>query len=121
MLQLRFDRPELNDIATRAKLAFNNLSGDKRRWAYIYSPDTNFMDLMENVLPTFWSTKLSHAFATGEPPSHGRLPKKMTKEEKKAEAKELRKSGLPYREIGKRLGINESTAYNYVNDYPYKR
>lgn len=44
----------------------------------------------------------------------------MTKKEKKATAKELRHSGLSYREIGQRLGINEGTAYNYVNDYPYR-
>lgn len=121
MLQLKFDRPELNDIAIRAKSAFSNLSGDKRRWAYVYSPDADFMDLLENALPTFWSAKLSHAFAIGEPVSDGRLPNKMTKEEKEAKAKELQHSGLSYREIGKRLGINEGTAYNYVKDYPYRK
>ena len=120
MLQLKFDRPELNDIAVRAKSAFSNLSSDKKRWAYVYSPDADFMDLLENALPTFWSAKLSHAFATGETVSDRHLPNKMTKEEKKAKAKELRHSGLSYREIGQRLGINEGTAYNYVNDYPYR-
>ena len=121
MLQLKFDRPELNDIAIRANSAFSNLSGDKRGWAYVYSQDADFMGLLENVLPAFWSVKLSHAFATGEPVSDGHLPNKMTKEGKKASAKELRQSRLSYREIGKRLGINESTAYNYVNDYPYRK
>lgn len=76
---------------------------------------------MENSLPTFWSAKLSHAFANVESVSDGRFPKKIPKEEKIAKAKELRQSRLSYREIDKRLGINESTAYNYVNDYPYKR
>lgn len=37
MLQLKFDRPELNSIAVDAKQAFRNLSGDKRGWAYVYS------------------------------------------------------------------------------------
>lgn len=121
MLQPRFDRAELNDIAKRAKLAFVNLSGDKRSWAYVYSPDADFMDLVENALATFWSDKLSHAFASGEPLSDGRLPEQLTREEKIAEAKKLRQKKLQYREIAKRLHINESTAYNYVNDYPYKR
>lgn len=120
MLQPRFDRAELNDIVKRAKLAFGNLSGDKRSWAYVYSPDVDFMDLMENGLATFWSDKLSHAFASGEPISDGRLPEQLTREEKIVEAKELRRTGHTYREIGQRLHINESTAYNYVNDYPYK-
>lgn len=42
----------------------------------------------------------------------------MTEKEKKAKAKELRHSGLSYRELGQRLGINEGTAYNYVNELP---
>ena len=121
ILQSKFERPELNDIAVQAKLAFSDLSGDKRGWAYVYSPDADFIGLMESALPTFWSTELSHAFATGDPISGTRLPKSMTREEKKAEAKELHKNGLSYRKIGDRLNINEGTAYNYVNDYPYKK
>jgi hypothetical protein len=53
MLQLEFDRPELNRIANQAKQAFTGVSGDMRRWSYIYSPDAAFMDLLENSLPSF--------------------------------------------------------------------
>lgn len=120
MLQLKFDRPELNDITLEAKQAFSNLSGDKRKSAYVYSPDADFAGLIENLLPTFWSPKLSRAFATTEPASGERLPTRMTKEAKIAKAKELRRRRLSYRQIGSILGVNESTAYNYVNDYPYK-
>jgi len=67
MLQLKFDRKELNEIAEQAKMAFNDLSGDKRKWSYVYSEDTDFMGLVENSLPTFWSTELSHAFAISDP------------------------------------------------------
>ncbi len=122
ILQSKFERPELNDIVARAKLAFSDLSGDKREWAYVYSPDVDFIELMESALPTFWSTELSHAFATNDSVSGGtRLPKRVTKEDKKTKAKELRKSRLSYRKIADMLNINEGTAYNYVNDYPYKR
>lgn len=120
MLQLKFDRPELNNIAMQAKQAFSTISGDKRRWAYVYSPDADFVGLMENSLPTFWNQKLSCAFGIGEPLSGKRVAKKMPKEDKMIKAKELRKSGLSYRKIGSMLGINEGTVYNYVNDYPYK-
>ena len=41
--------------------------------------------------------------------------------EKIQKANELHKSGLSYRAIGNALDINEATAFNYVNDYPYKR
>jgi predicted AAA+ superfamily ATPase len=121
ILQSKFERPELNDIIVQAKLAFSDLSGDKRGWAYVYSPDADFIGLMESALPTLWSIELSHAFATGDLVSGTRLPKSMTREEKRAEAKELHKNGLSYRKIGDRLDINEGTAYNYVNDYPYKK
>ena len=88
----------------------------------MYSPDADFIGLMESALPTFWSTELSHAFATNDSVSGGtRLPKRVTKEDKKTKAKELRKSRLSYRKIADMLNINEGTAYNYVNDYPYKR
>ena len=120
MLQLKFDRPELNDITLEAKQAFSNLSGDKRKSAYVYSPDADFAGLIENLLPTFWSSKLSRAFATIEPASGYRSPTRMTKEGKVARAKELRQSGMSYRQIGSMLRVNESTAYNYVNDYPYR-
>jgi len=121
ILQSKFERPELNDIALQAKLAFSDLSSDKRGWAYAYSPDAHFIGLMESALPTFWSTELSHAFAASDPVSSTRLPKNLTKEDKKAKAKELRKSGFSYRKVGNMLNINEGTAYNYVNDYPYKK
>jgi hypothetical protein len=121
MLQLKFDRPELNDIATGAKRAFDGVNGDKRKWAYVYSSDADFMGLLENSLPTFWSSELGRAFASGEPVSVKRMATKLTKEDKIAKAKELRESGLSYRQIAKILVVNEGTAYNYVNDYPYKR
>jgi len=121
MLQIKFDRKELNNIAEQAKLAFNDLSGDKRKWSYVYSEDTDFMGLVENSLPTFWSTELSHAFAISNPIMNDRLPKKPGKEEKIARAKELHQNRFSYRDIGKMLGINEGTAYNYVNDYPYRK
>ena len=121
MLQIKFDRKELNNIAEQAKLAFIDLSGDKRRWSYVYSEDTDFMGLVENSIPTFWSTELSHAFAIGNPIMNERLPKKSSKAEKIARAKEYHQNGFSYRDIGAKLGINEGTAFNYVNDYPYRK
>ena len=43
----------------------------------------------------------------------------MTRGEKIARAKELHRSGMSYRQIASTLNVNEATAYNYVNDYPY--
>jgi len=121
MLQLKFDRPELNDITLEAKQAFGNLSGNKKRSAYVYSPDADFVGLLENSLPAFWGRELGCAFASGKPVSGTRIAIKLTKGDKIAKAKGLRESGLSYRQIANILGVSEGTAYNYVNDYPYKR
>lgn len=121
MLQIKFDRKELNNIAEQAKLAFNDLSGDKRKWSYVYSEDTDFMGLVENSLPTFWNTELSHAFAISNPIMNERLPKKPSKEKMISKAKEYHQNGFSYRDIGRKLDINEATAFNYVNDYPYRK
>lgn len=53
ILQLEFERHELNKIATKAKEALSSIQGDKHRWNYIYAPDSNFQGLMENELPSF--------------------------------------------------------------------
>lgn len=53
MLQLEFDRRELNKIAANAQQAFATVSGDKRTLAYVYSPDSDFKGLEQNSLPTF--------------------------------------------------------------------
>ncbi|MBA7616606.1 hypothetical protein ES703_23903 [subsurface metagenome] len=69
ILQLEFDRPELNRLATEARQAFEKVEGDRRGWSYVYSPDTDFVGLLENRLPSFWTSKLSHLFAQGGEPA----------------------------------------------------
>lgn len=120
MLQLKFDRPELNKLATEARQALGTVRGDKRRWSYVYSPDADFSGLLDSSLPTFWGNKLSHIFAAGGETSATRLPKRMSLQERVQKAKELSECGLSFRQIGKMLGVTKSTAYNYVKSYPYK-
>jgi len=115
MLQIKFDRKELNKITEQAKMAFNNLSGDKRKWSYVYSEDTDFMGLVENSLPTFWSTELSHAFAISDPIMDERLPKKPSKAEKIRRAKILNSTGTPVPQIMTEIGVrSRTTVYKYL-------
>ena len=66
IMQLEFDRRELSKIAANAKEAFAGInSADKKKWAYVYAPDSDFMGLVENSLPSFWSERVSHVFTTG--------------------------------------------------------
>jgi len=121
MLQLEFDRPELARIATQAKQAFGTVKGERRRWSYVYSPDADFMGLLENDLPTFWTAKLSHAFAAGGEPPAMKLPKRMTLEERIQKARELHHGGLSMGQIAKMMGVSKPTIHNYVKGYSYER
>ncbi len=121
MLQLEFDRAELNKLARQAKAQFDNISGDKRKWSYIYSPDADFLGLQQCLLPSFWKPSLSRIFAMGIPLSITKHLKKMTKEERVERAKELFNNGWSYDRIAKSLNVTKGTAWNYVKGYPYKK
>ena len=120
ILQLKFDRRELNEIATSAKRAFATINGEKRKWSYVYSPDTDFMGLMENSLPPFWTKKLTHIF-TAEGEVIARAPKKMPLSQRIERAKELKRQRLSNGQIAKLMGLSKATIKNYLEDYPYKK
>jgi hypothetical protein len=120
ILQLEFDRRELNKIATQAKQAFSTVHGDKRRYAYIYAPDNDFMGLVENSLPSFWNEKLSHVFAVGGE-IIARPPKKTPLEQRIEKVKQLKQQGLSLGQIAKLMGVSKGTVKNWLEDYPYKR
>ena len=121
ILQLEFDRRELNRIATNAKEAFATINtADKRKWAYVYSPDSDFTGLVENSLPSFWTEKLSHVFATGGK-MITRAPKKTPLAQKIEKAKQLKRQGLSNGKIAIIMGVSKATIKNWLEDYPYKR
>jgi hypothetical protein len=119
ILQHEFERPELGKLMHRAKEAFSKIEGDRQRWTYVYAPDSDFLGLLENGLPSFWSSKLSRLFAVASSPSPARPPKRITREHKKQKARDLRSQGASIKEISMALGVSVGTAYNYLKDYPY--
>lgn len=119
MLQPQFDRAELNKLAARAGQAFQAVKGDRKTWSYVYSPDADFQGLMENCLPSFWSGRLSRAFAAGGEGAGTKLARKTTLQERTWKAKSLHQGGMSYKEIARVMGVTKSSAYNYVNGYPY--
>ena len=121
MLQVEFDRLELTKLTARARDAFANVKGEKRRWSFVYAPDSDFMGLMENELPSFWRAGLSRMFAAGGLSLVSRPVKKLTLTERIARALEMRTQGASYREITQELRVTRGTAVNYVRDYPYRR
>ena len=121
MLQPRFDRPELRDIAREAKLAFTTVSGDKRNWSYVYSPSADYIGLLENKVPTFWNQKLSRAFAHNTGQSSAKKPKGMTLDEKILKTKELTAGGWSITKLAEYFGVSRGTVYNWIHGYPYKK
>ncbi|MFC1998921.1 helicase HerA-like domain-containing protein [Chloroflexota bacterium] len=120
ILQSEFDRPQLRALAEKAKQAFNNINGNRNKFSYVYSPNADFEGLLENDLPTFWSNKLSKAYAAGLGSAEPRNPKKVTKEEKIQLARVKAEQGESYSQIAKELGASKGTAFNWINGYPYK-
>jgi hypothetical protein len=119
MLQLKFDRRELNDWAIQAREKFATVKGDKRQWSFVCAPDANFADLVSNSLPSFWHERLSRIFAVaGEPAA--RAPKKMPRSQRIERARELSRQGLSQGKIAPLLGVSRPTIKNYLEDYPYK-
>lgn len=117
-MQLKFERPEISDVLKKAKEKFKELDPPMRkRFAYLYCPSSGFSDLIEILLPSFWSEKLSTVyFNVKETISEDIYPIPIPKKEKIKKAKELRKAGYSYGEISKFLGISKSTAYRYTID-----
>ena len=119
ILQLEFDRRELAKIAVQAKQALAGVNGDKRAWSYIYAPESDFMGLVENSLPSFWSEKLGHIFATGGE-IIARPVKKTSLEQRIDKAKQLKQQGLSLGQIAKLMGMSKATIKNYLDGYPYR-
>ena len=124
LLQLKFDRPELNQMAIKAREAFATISGDKRPWNYVYSLDTDLSGLVKNELPSFWTPGLSRIFAGEVTPvpdnPKPRIAPKMTLFEKTQKAQEMKAQGASIREISRTLGVSTGTVINYLKGYPYK-
>ena len=118
--QLEYERLELKKFAIKAKNVFGTISGNKKRYSYVFAPGLEFEGLMQNSLPLFWTPQLSKVYATvGR--VKPRAAKKMSLEQKIEKATELKKQGLSNRQIAKQMGVSPATIKNWLEDYPYKR
>lgn len=121
ILQLEFERPELNKLAARATEAFATVQGDRREWSFVYAPDADFIGLQENGVPTFWTPGLSRVFATEAAPATLRAPARLTPKERAVRAQAMREQGASYKQIADALGVSRSTAVNYIKGYARER
>lgn len=119
LFQSRFDRPELREIATQASQAFQSLRGNRKRWSFVFTQDQGYVGLIENSPPSFWSDKLSRAFAS-EGVRKAKPAKKLTRTERQAQAKDYKKKGFIPAQIARMMGLSKPTIKNYLDDYSYK-
>ena len=121
ILQGAFERPELRRLVAQVTAAFGTLSGDRRGSSYVYAPQWDVLGLLPNALPSFWTARLSRAFAAALPPARARFARHLTVQEKAQEAQALRAKGRSYREIAQTLGVTIGTVHNYLKGYSYRR
>ena len=121
MLQPEFDRPELRKLVEQAKNAMAGLGKEIKKWGFVYSPDADFMGLMESQLPSFWKPSMSRLYAAG-PSSTARRPvAKLSAADKANRAKELKGNGYSHSKIANDLGVSKATVVNYLKGYPYQK
>ena len=121
VLQPEFDRSELRKLVIQASEALSGIHGDKRRWAYVYSPDADYLGLLPSQLPTFWKPSLSRMYVADRQTASPRHGGKLSSKEKAARALELRSRGYSYGQIMQELGVSKSSVVNYLKGYPYRR
>ena len=120
-MRLEFERRELRPFLQRAKDEFTIVHGDKRGWSYVYAPDVDFEAMLPNPTASFWTTRLSKLFATGEEPAPARRPQRPSAEERAGEAQRLDALGFPNAKIARTIGVSKATVVNYLRGYPYRR
>ena len=109
--------------AAVTRLAFGQVQGDRREWAWLFNDKTGFRGLLPIELPTFWTKHLSNAFAAGfsnvpdkQSSTTVRKGKAWSKEELVANVL-LLIEGMSVRNVARVLGIPRSTVQDIVNLY----
>lgn len=125
-----FERPQLRPHMDAARAAFAGVNPFRRkRVVWVVAPNEGVSgQLMENLLPTFWTDSLSRIFGQvltapaheGSGPSQPRTAaarrgQRTSVESRRQKAKRLRALGHSYNEIGRMLGVSKSQAYRLVN------
>ena len=130
-----FERPQLRPVLDAARTAFAGVGAHRRKRAiWVHAPLEGVEgQLMENRLPTFWTSALSRVFGDVAPgrsggsvdlaqgkmedstPAAPRQGKKASSTVRRQKAKRLRAQGYSYSEVGKLLGVGKSQAHRLVN------
>ena len=112
-----FERPQLRRLTDKARAAFRTLHGDRRKWTWVSSDAAEHDGLVQNELPSFWTPRLSRAFADGlsAPRAGQRRGSRPSREKQRKEAQRMNEAGLSCGQIAKNLGVSKTTAWRLIN------
>ena len=132
-----FERSQFKGFMDSARAAFAGVGNNRKKKAtWVVAPGAGINgQLMENLLPTFWTESLSRVFGDtavgigtgGDPTATAtgqsvdkkaasvRRGKRTTVEMKREKARAMKAGGHGYREIGHALGVSPSYAHKLVN------
>jgi energy-coupling factor transporter ATP-binding protein EcfA2 len=110
---IEFERKEFKKLIENANKMLENIAGDRKRFSYLISTDGKVEKIMENDLPSYWNEEISCAYQSGFI-SGERYGRKITKEEKKKIANQLRQNGYSYKQISKIIGVSKATIINWL-------
>ena len=113
--QIEFERSQLKPILKKAQEKFAHISGDKKRFNYLFSTAGNTEEFIENALPSYWSQEISNAYQSGFS-SGERFVSKTSREEKKKMAQQYRSQGYSYKQIARILGVSKATIINWLKN-----
>ena len=113
-----FERRELKAFTDKARIAFLTVRGDKRLWTWVFSETSGEVGLVVNALPSFWTPRLSRAFAESQQ-SHStsspqRKGQRTSTPDLAAKAKSMRRVGFSYGAIADKLNVSKSYAFKLV-------
>jgi len=121
-LQEKFERHNIKEYLNKAKHAFDKIIGDKRGWAYVAFSPGGYKGLVRTPKPSFFSDRLSSAYASFPQRAIEKEPKVLSKNEKKEKAYILyTKEGLSIRQVARHLGVSKSTAHNWIKEMEEKK
>jgi len=119
--QEEFERRELAKLIGRARDEIAAAPGDAHRWAFVRAAKAGFTGLLETKLPSFWTDAMSTLFAADAGSSSTSPPEKLSRQEEIRVAKQMYGPNCSYRDIATAFGVAPGTAFNWVNDYPYRK
>ena len=129
-LSAGFERPQLRTLMNASRAAFASVGAFRRkRVVWVVAPREGITgQLMENILPTFWTSSLSRIFGEALAGTTDMVPGRQQRrtaatrrgqrtsfESRGKKAKRFRALGHSYNEIAKILGVGKSQAYRLVN------